>query len=264
MYHTGVFISGRSLIYNIDPRVKLAFIVCLSILILWVMPPALYFIGIIILFAALAGGISLRTIGKALKPLLFFITLIFFAHILFSEGKDYLTIPHLYVSISLSGIEQGFIAAWRFLCLIVVAIILTMTTTPSALIAAIKYFLRPLKSLRVPIDDIAVMIMLALRLMPALLAEKEKIETAQKARGLNLRGRGLIFRIKSFLSLATSIMLGVFRRADETALAMEARGYAREGRTSIVELKLTSDDYLAIVLLAALIIILMVLNYYLS
>jgi energy-coupling factor transport system permease protein len=128
------------------------------------------------------------------------------------------------------------------------------------MIAAIKYFLKPLKLLRVPIDDIAVMIMLALRLMPILLTEKERVETAQKARGYNLRQSGFIIRIKAFLSLTLTVLTGVFRRADELALAMEARNYQRGERTSLVELKLTSSDYLVLIFLGGGLVIFVALN----
>src|SRR4030066_2565677 len=207
MYHTGVFIKGQSLIYNLDPRVKLAFIFFLSIIILWAKPLAVFLIGITLFFVALANSIKLRTIGQAVKPLLFFIGLIFAAHVLFSEGEAFFIIPYLRVSFSLSGVQEGFIVVWRFLCLIVAAVLLTMTTAPSQIIASIKFFLRPLKFLRVPVDDSAVMIMLALRLMPVLIAEKEKIETAQKARGYDSRASGFIIRIKTFLSLVLSVLL---------------------------------------------------------
>jgi energy-coupling factor transport system permease protein len=144
--------------------------------------------------------------------------------------------------------------------LIIAAILLTMTTAPSQMIVAIKYFLKPLKLLRVPVDDIAVMIMLALRLMPILLMEKEKVETAQKARGYNLRQSGFSIRIKAFLSLALTVLTGVFRRADELALAMEARNYQRGERTSLVELKLTSSDYLVLIFLGFFLVIFVALN----
>jgi energy-coupling factor transport system permease protein len=195
---------------------------------------------------ALISGIRLRIIGQALKPLLYFIALIFLVHVFFDEGVK---TTFFGVSIPLAGLQQGFFVVWRFLCLIVAAVLLTMTTAPSQMIAAIKYFLRPLKCLRVPIDDIAVMIMLALRLMPISLAEKERIEIAQKARGYNLYKSGFIMRIKVFLSLTLNILLSVFRRADELALAMDARNYKRGERSSLVELKLTSSDYLVIIIL---------------
>jgi energy-coupling factor transport system permease protein len=260
MYHAGSFIKGQSLIYNLDPRIKLAATICLSIFILWLKPLIVVIVGIALFCAALANGITLRTIGQALKPLLFFITLIFLVHVLFNEGGAVIKITFFGLSLSYTGLQQGFFVVWRFLCLIVAAILLTLTTTPSQMIAAIKYFLRPLKLLRVPIDDIAVMIMLALRLMPILLAEKERVEIAQKARGYNLRQSGYIIRIKAFFSLILTVLTGIFRRANELALAMEARNYQRGERTSLVELKLTSSDYLVLIFFCFSLVIFVALN----
>jgi len=258
MYHAGTFIACDSFIYKLDPRVKLAFIVILSIFILWSAPIQVYFLGVGLLAAALASRISIRTIAQSVKPLLFFIILIFLAHAFFGNGNG------SFAEISASGSREGFLVVFRFLCLIVAAVLLTITTAPSALIAAVKYFLRPLKYLRVPVDDIAVMIMLAFRLMPIMLTQKEKIESAQKARCYDFKKSGLITRAKSFLYLIYKILIGAFRRADELALAMEARSYAREERTSAITMKITPLDYVAIIIFAIASIILMALNFYLS
>jgi energy-coupling factor transport system permease protein len=260
MYYTGSFIKGQSLVYNLDPRIKLAVTICLSVFILWVKQPIAFAVGIALFCAALISGIHLRTIGQALKPLLFFIVLIFLVHALFNEGEALIKIPFFGLSLPYTGLQQGFFVVWRFLCLIIAAILLTLTTTPSQMIVAIKYFLRPLRLLRVPVDDIAVMIMLALRLMPILLTEKERIEIAQKARGYNLRQSGLIMRIKAFLSLVLIVLSGVFRRADELALAMEGRNYQRGERTSLVELRLISTDYFALTFLGIFSVIFIALN----
>ena len=266
MYHTGSFVKGASFIYNLDPRLKLAAITGLSIFILWVKPPVVLIIGVVLFFVALASGVSLRTIGQAVKPLLFFIILIFLVHIFFNENKDdsLMRISFIGLSFSIAGMQQGFFVVWRFLCLIVAAVLLTMTTAPSQMTAAIKFFLKPLNKLRVPVDEISVMMMLALRLMPLLLIEKEKVETAQTARGYDVRRAGLVVRIKSFLSLTVTVLLGVFRRADELALAMEARNYRRGSRTSFVELRFVPADYLVAVLLLFSLVILVALNSHLS
>jgi energy-coupling factor transport system permease protein len=251
MYRTGFFIEGDSLLYYLNPRLKLAAAVFLSVIILWVKLPVAFIIGIALFCAALASGIHLWTIGQAIKPLLFFIVLIFLVHVLFHEGEASIV----------AGLQQGFFVVWRFLSLIVAAVLLTMTTKPSQMIAAIKYFLRPLQRLRVPVDDIAVMIMLALRLMPILLTEKERVEIAQKARGYNLHQSGFIIRIKAFLSLTLTVLLGVFRRADELAQAMDARNYQRgANRTSLAELKFTFPDYIALILGGIFTIIFVALN----
>ncbi len=264
MYHAGSFMKGQSLLYNLDPRVKLAAAVALSIFILWVKPMTSLVTGIALLFIALASGISLRTIWLALKPLIFFIVLIFLVHIFFNENEGKMAARNYFfgLSPSIEGLKQGFFVVWRFLSLILAAVIMTMTTAPSQIIAAIKYYLKPLRKIRVPVDDIAVMIMLALRLMPILLREKERIYSARRARGFDTRRSGLAVQIKSFISLTSEILIGVFRRADELALAMEARNYRRGERSSFVELKFAHFDYLAVFFLVFSFIIFVALNSY--
>ncbi|MFA5321868.1 MAG: energy-coupling factor transporter transmembrane component T [Smithella sp.] len=264
MYYTGSFVKGQSLIDNLDPRLKLAVTIFFSVFILWVKPQTALITGMSLICAVLANGISLRAIGQAVKPLLFFIVLIFLAHLIFDKGGSIIKIPVFGLSFACEGLLQGLLVVWRFLCLLVIAVLLTMTTAPSQMIAAIKYFLKPLKMLRVSVDNIAVMVMLALRLMPILLAEKERLETAQKARGYNLHRSGSVIRMKAFLSLALTVLSGVFRRADELAMAMEARNYQPGERTSFVELKLTPCDYLACTFLGVLIVIFLALNSYFS
>ncbi|MBN1381373.1 MAG: energy-coupling factor transporter transmembrane protein EcfT [Deltaproteobacteria bacterium] len=251
MYHTGLFINGNSTIHRLDPRVKLAAAVILSVMILGVKAPTVILLGLALLGAVLAGRISFRIIGQAVKPLLFFAGLIFFTHAFFSEGEALalITLPYLKISVSRTGIAEGGLVVFRFLCLTVAAVVLTMTTTPARTIAAIKFFLRPLKTLRVPVDDIAVMMMVAMRLMPVLLMEKDRIETAQKARGYDLRGSTTAVRLKAFISLIKTVLLGVFRRADELAAAMEARSYNRGERTTFIELKMRSIDYITLAIL---------------
>ncbi len=262
MYRTGTYIAGQSLIYRLDARLKLASVVVLSVFILWANASTVFFLGIALLATTLAAGISLRALGQALKPLLFFMVLIFLAHSLFGRSDEPTVIS--YLKISLSGAREGFIVVWRFLCLVTVAVLLTMTTMPAQIIAALKYFLRPLKYLRAPVDDIAVMIMLALRMMPFLLWQKDKIEKAQLARAYDWRRSSFRRRAGAFLSLIMALFLGLFRRADELALAMEARNYARGERSSAVVLEMKPADYRAAFAFAALLLIFMALNYYLS
>ena len=258
MYRAGIFISGQTFVHRLDARLKLAVVVFLSVLILWVKPLAVFFLGGGLFCAVLASKTSLRTLGQAIQPLLFFIILIFLAHAFFSESNS--SFPW----ISMSGIREGFIVAGRFLCLIAAAVLLTMTTAPAQIIAALKYFLRPLKRLRAPVDDVAVMITLALRMMPALLAQKEKIETAQLARGYDRRRASLRNRVRTFLSLVTAVLLGILRRADELALAMEARNYTRGERSSAAVLAMKPADYRAGFIFVVLLLIFMALNCYLS
>lgn len=261
MYNAGSYIAGLSLLHRIDPRIKLACVVGLSIIILTVSPLTSILIGLALFLLIFICGISLRTIGQALKPLLFFIVLIFLVHALFTGGDSLFTVPYIGLSLSGTGLEQGFFVSWRFLCLIVAAVLLTMTTQPSRMIAAVKFYLYPLKWLHIPVDNIAVMIMLALRLMPVLLTEKDRIETARRARGYNARRLSFMLHIRAFLSFSTRILLGVFVRADELAAAMEARNYHLAPRTSFVELRLSNVDFIVLFFLGILGIIFIALNF---
>ena len=260
MYHTGSYIACVSVLHRLDARIKLASVIGLSIIILAVKPLTAMFIGLVLFLLVLICRISLRTIGHAVRPLLFFIGLIFIVHALFTEGDSLFTLPYIGLSLSGEGMRQGFFVSSRFLCLIVAAVLLTMTTQPSRIIAAVRFYLQPLKLLRIPIDNIAVMIMLALRLMPVLLAEKERIETARIARGYNVRRLGFSLHVKSFLQLTTRILWSVFKRADELAVAMEARNYQLGPRTSGVELKLATTDFIALSFLVIFFVIFIALN----
>jgi len=264
MYRAGSFIQGSSLFHKLDPRVKLSAVVVFSIFILWVKAPLALAGGGILLLLALTGGIRLRIIGEAIKPFLFFIALILFVHVFFGGNNRYETIPNPFLrfSFSATGAQEGFFVIWRFLCLITSAVLLTMTTVPAQIVAAVKYFLQPLKKLKVPVDDLAVMIMLALRLMPILLGEKERIEVAQKARGYQIRQAGGWMRLKSFILLATRVLTGVFRCADELALAMEARNYQRKERSSLVQLNFRAADLFAVIILSIFFVIFVALNFH--
>lgn len=260
MYHTGSYITGKSFLHQIDPRIKLGFVVGLSIIILTVNPLTSLFIGLVLFLLVFLGGISLRTVGQALQPLIFFIVLIFLVHAFWTSGDSLFVVPYIGLSLSGAGLAQGFFVSWRFLCLIVAAVLLTMTTQPSRIIAAVKFFLQPLKLLRIPVDNIAVMIMLALRLMPVLLAEKDRREIARSARGYNIRPLRFILRIRAFLKLTTRILLSVFQKADELAAAMEARNYQLAPRTSFVELRLTNSDFIVLFFLVIFLVIFIALN----
>ncbi len=262
MYHTGSFIKGQSGLDNLDPRLKLAVTILFSLFILRLEQPVVYAGGIALFLLALASGISPRTIGQSIKPLLFFMALIFVTHLFFGESKNDVVINHSFFgfSFSCSGLQQGVFVLWQFVCLIVVAVLLTMTTAPSQIIAALRYFLKPFKKLRLPVDDVAVMIALAFRLMPILLAERERMENARRARGFDPRRSGFLTGVKSFVPFASKIISGVFRRADEITIAMDARNYQRGPRSSFVELKFRSADYLVIFLFSLFFVIFVALN----
>jgi energy-coupling factor transport system permease protein len=261
MYSTGSYIARSSPLHHVDPRIKLAGVVGLSFIILLTKPIPSLFIGLVLTSLVFVSRISLRIIWQAFQPLLFFLVLIFLVHALFTEGDTLFRIPFIGLSFSGAGLIEGIFIAWKFLCLILAAVLLTMTTSPSYLIAAVKFYLHPLQLLRLPVDSVAVMITLALRLMPLLLTEKNRIEIARKARGYDISRARLRLHIRAFLSLVHRIFLGVFKKADELAAAMEARNYSLGRRTSIVELRLATLDFISLFFLGIFFIIFIALNY---
>lgn len=248
--------------HRLDPRVKLIIICISSILVLTLKIHAVFVMAIALCIAFYISRISFACVVQAVRPLLFFICLIFAVHMFSRQGEALIVLPGTGFLISKSGLEEASSVALRFLCLIAAAVKLTMTTTPSQLTAALKYLLQPLRRLRLPVDDLAVMTMVALRLMPVLLGEKERIETAQKARAYDVKKMKWKKRLAAFVALTTAVVISVFRRADELAMAMEARGYHRGIRTSHVELAMGNADYAAIIVFFAVSAVLIGLNTY--
>ncbi|MBA4423835.1 MAG: hypothetical protein C0390_12190, partial [Syntrophus sp. (in: bacteria)] len=152
--------------------------------------------------------------------------------------------------ITREGLVQGAYVTWQFACLVIVAAILTMTTLPSDLVGGIERLLRPLARVGIPSQDIAVMISMALRFMPMLLEEYERLRMAQMARGADFTTGSFVLRIRAVALFAVPLLLCAFRRADELALAMEARGYRRGPRTTLHELKLSGRDFAAFAVMA--------------
>ncbi len=249
MYHIGQYIPGKSIIHRLDPRVKIGSTILLSILILRgeVFTGALISLFLIILVPISRLRISNMT--KAVRPVLFFFVLLFLLHLFFTDGTPIPPFPPWRVTITYEGLYMGAVTTWQFILLILSAAILTMTTSPTELISGIERLLRPLRVLRIPSHDVAIMISIALRFVPTFLEEIDKIKTAQMARGADFRNGTFIGRIRSVTSLLLPLVLRALRSADELAIAMEARGYMRGDRTYMRELSMTRADYQAILVM---------------
>jgi energy-coupling factor transporter transmembrane protein EcfT len=249
MVNLGFYISGNSPVHRLDPRVKTLSVLILSVIIfrsgpLSVLPVSLALGGLVCL-----AGISPAQVWKSLRPVAIFFLCIFLLHVLFTPGQPLLEIPGL--TISYEGLATGSLLTWKFVCLIVAAMILTATTLPSDLISGIEKLLRPLKFAGINSHDAAMMISLALRFVPALIGEYERIRTAQAARGMDPGKGGLKGRIRGITCLALPLTVNSFLRAEEIAAAMESRGYARGHRTYLRELCLKKADYGALALVLA-------------
>jgi biotin transport system permease protein len=249
MYNLGQYIHGEAITYKLDPRIKILSAIVLSVLIFRANLSGGILISAFLAAVILMSRLKLRHILNAFKPVAVFVSLLFFLHVFFTDGNVLLAFPSLPVKITYEGLYQGAFVAWQIACLVLAAAILTMTTPPSDLISGIENLLRPFRRIGVPSHDVAVMISMALRFMPTLLEEFDRIRMAQMARGADVKSGAIPEKIRWAKTLAIPLMFSAFRRADELADAMEARGYQRGYRTTLRELRMTSLDSAAMALL---------------
>jgi len=235
---------------NVDPRVKIVATVVLSILIFQAGPGQIVLLSLFLALLIVFSGGGIRKLGRILKPIAFFSVLLFFLHALFTPGREVFSLPIL-PAVTYEGLVQGGTVAWQFAALVVTGGLLTLTTLPSELVAALDKILRPLQVFRVPTQDLTVMVAMALRFAPTFLEEYQRMKTARLARGGGIPGERLSRKLQTSGRLAIALILSALRRAEDLAAAMEARGYARGPRTSMRELCLNRGDYAAVAILAS-------------
>jgi len=249
MYILGQYIPQSSVISRLDPRVKILSLVVLSFAILradgWTVLLVSLFWSLVLYGAHLMP----TRLFQALKPLLFFFVLLFSLHLFFSQGAPLFPGYPWLEEITWEGLYRGSLVTWQFAALVVGSSLLTMTTTASELICGVERLLRPLNRIGLPSHDLAMMISLALRFVPTVLDEFNRVKKAQMARGMDFGRGGPVRRIRGIAGLAIPVVLGALRRAEELAWAMEGRGYQRGHRTYLHELRLTRPDYIAVVLI---------------
>lgn len=250
----GRYIPRRSVIHDLDPRIKIGGAVVMSVIVLQGA-----FFTCAMTSAALcallsAARIPWRRLLSALRPARVFLALLFVLHLLFTEGTPIPLLENILAAVTFEGLQKGLLVSWQFAVLLCTGALLTMTTSPGGLVDGLERILRPLRVIGIRSHDIALMVSLALRFVPTLIEEMDRIREAQEARGASFRG-GLIHRSRRAVSMLLPVALGAFRRGDELAAAMEARGYSGGPRTGLRELRLTGRDYtaaaLALLLLGA-------------
>lgn len=248
----GQFFPGKSPLHRMDPRVKILLTMAF-IVVLFIVRSLPSFLLIIVFLAVIIGisGISFRVVLKGVKPVL---PLVLFTAVL---NMFFITGTPLWqwwiLTITREGVQLAVLMSIRIVCLIAGASMLTYTTSPIALTDAIERLLKPLKAVRFPVHEMAMMMTIALRFIPTLIEETDKIMSAQKARGADFESGGLMDKAKSLVPIMIPLFVSSFRRADELAMAMECRCYhGGVGRTRMRQLKYSAVDYagLALSLLA--------------
>ena len=242
----GQYFPGDTVVHKLDPRTKLI-LVLLYIVALF---QAKGWVGYsLVLLAALVcmavSHISPKNIFKGLKPMLFIIALTALLNIFYTSGTP--VVPGWIIT--WEGIDRAVKMMLRITLLIAGTFLLTYTTSPMALTDGLELLMSPLKKLHVPVHEMTIMMSMALRFIPTLIEETDKIMSAQKARGADFENGNLIRRAKALLPILVPLFVSAFRRADELAVAMESRCYhGGEGRTRMKQLKMAGRDTAALLL----------------
>ena len=242
----GQYFPGNTIVHRLDPRTKLILVVLYIVALFQAQGRLAYGIVIVLTAACMyVSKIGYKNIFKGLKPMLFIILLTAVLNIFYTEGRPVL--PGW--PITVEGIERAVQMVLRIMLLITGTFLLTYTTSPIALTDGLELLLNPLKKIKVPVHEMAIMMSMALRFIPTLIEETDKIMSAQKARGADFETGRLMDRAKALLPVLVPLFVSAFRRADELAVAMESRCYhGGEGRTRMKQLRMQWQDYVALAL----------------
>lgn len=239
----GQYMPGNTVVHRLDPRAKILLTVVYIAMVFLVGSPVFYVIpAVYVYLTARLAGLKLRQLLKSIKPLRILLILTFVLNVFFSGGQTVL-LQWKFVTITREGLMLAVHFSLRLIFLVLGTSILTLTTSPVALSDGIEILLTPLKKLRFPAHELAMMMTIALRFIPTLIEETDKIMKAQKARGADFESGNLIARAKAMTPLLVPLFVSAFRRAGELAMAMEARCYhGGEGRTRLRVLRFTRED----------------------
>ena len=255
----GQFFPGKTVVHKLDPRTKLLMV----IVYIAALFTAKGFVSYGLVFLFLAGSVALSRIRvsalfRGLKPLLIIIILTAVINLFYSKGEPIL--QFWIITITKEGIVNAFLMVSRIVLLIAGTFLLTYTTSPIALTDGIELLLNPLKKIRVPVHELAMMMCIALRFIPTLIEETDKIMSAQKARGADFESGNLLQRAKALIPILVPLFISSFSRADDLATAMECRCYqGGVGRTRMKQLTMAGRDwvtlFIGMLLMAAVIVL---------
>ena len=258
----GQYFPGKSVLHRLDPRMKILLTVGYIIMLFSVSNPLGLCVGILFLvFAYAISGIPPRMITKSLKPVIPIIIFTTVLNMFFVKGDP--LFDWWIFHISRQGLLTAVVMTIRIICLIAGTSLLTYTTSPITLTDGLERLMKPLKKVHFPVHELSMMMTIALRFIPTLIEETDKIMNAQKARGADLESGGIMQRAKALVPILIPLFVSAFRRADELALAMECRCYRGDvGRTRMKQLHYSWQDGVAAALTAACIAAVVVVNIF--
>ncbi len=261
----GQYFPGKSLLHRLDPRIKLL----LTVLYIVMLFAAKGFVGlgigiVFLIFSFLISGIPIKMMLKSVKPILPIIIFTGILNLFFIRTGNVLLSWH-FITITDEGLKTMIFMAVRIVFLICGTSLLTYTTSPIALTDAIERIFSPLRVIKFPAHEIAMIMTIALRFIPTLIEETDKIMSAQKARGADLESGSILNRAKALIPILIPLFVSAFRRADDLALAMECRCYrGGDGRTRLKQLKTSYRDYLSILVVSLFLAMVILANIYIG
>ena len=263
----GQFYPAKSFVHNMDARAKIVFVIAYIVAIFLADNfIALGAVTLFLIFVVLLSRVPFGSVLRSVKMILFLIVFTAILNLLFYAGgeNDIVLAQWWIITISWQSIINTIFLAMRLLLLVLGTALLTLTTTPVALTDGIESLLKPLKYIKFPVHELALIMSIALRFIPSLMEETNRIISAQKARGANFEKGGLIKRAKAMIPVLIPLLVSAFRRAEDLGDAMDARCYSgAKGRTKYKKLTFTWRDLLGLLFFAALITGIVLLNTYL-
>jgi len=247
----GQFFPGNSVIHRVDPRFKLILTIWFIVMVFTAKTPLGYAaVFALLLYIIITSGISARVIMRSLRSLIIFIIFTAVLNVFFTKG-DTILVHWRFIEITKEGLVFALYMVLRIVFLIAGTSMLTYTTSPIMLTDAIEQLMSPMKIIKFPVHELAMMMTIALRFIPTLIEETDKIMSAQRARGADFESGNIVKRAKSLVPLLVPLFVSAFRRADELATAMECRCYrGGEGRTRYKVMKSSPLDYAALAVFA--------------
>jgi len=247
----GQFVPGQSFIHKLDARFKTVLIIAFTVLVFVSKNFAsIGLVAVLLVGASAASRIPAKLLIRSFKPLLPFILFTVILNMFYVDGQ--ILWQFWVLKITKEGLLLSAMMALRIIFMLLGGSLLTFTTSPIVLTDALERLMKPLSWVKVPVHDIAMMMTIALRFIPTLIDETEKIMNAQKARGADLESGGPLKRAKALIPILVPLFVSAFKRADELALAMECRCYTGgKGRTRLKQMKAAPRDGFAVLITAA-------------
>ena len=257
----GQYFPGQSVIHRLDPRTKLTMLVVYIVALFLAEGWVSY--GLVFVFLAVVirlSTIPLKSILRGMKPLVMILIFTGVLNLFFTQDGEVL-VKFWVLTVTSGGLSRALMMMARILMLISGTFLLTYTTSPIALTDGLEALMNPLKKVGVPVHELSMMMCIALRFIPTLIEETDKIMSAQKARGADFESGSLTDRAKALIPILVPLFISAFRRADELATAMECRCYqGGEGRTKMKQLHYHREDFLSYCAGAVLLVVVIVLK----